>query len=396
MTRTFRQLVLGSSLVLLGFLCGWGRRPIYLIPCLAVAAMLLVAAGPVAAWLRSRGSNSPRGTDFSRRLAELGWYHSFELPGGKQIRGHQTLAHLKSRYATYPIAPDLHGKRVLDIGAWDGWFSFEAERRGADVTAVDCVSLPSFLEMRAAYASHVNYRILDFYELPHAGLGQFDVVFFLGVLYHLKHPLLALEIVCALTLDTAIVESFVTDSETWLSNRDAIPSMEFYETSELGNQSDNWIGPTVGCLLAMCRAAGFARVELLHAGGSYAKVACFRKWGPPPTISRPAPEIVSVSHGRNFGLHFSSNKEDFISCWFQTERTAITRQDLCLEVDGMGVGALYAGPANHGQWQANFRLPPGLSTGWKAVRLRFADSDFGAEVRIAVDLPFDQAQSTPV
>ena len=105
----------------------------------------------------------------------------------------------------------------------------------------------------------------------------FDFVFFLGILYHLKHPLLALEIVCALTTDTAIVESFVTDANTWREHQDEVPTMEFYETDELGNQLDNWIGPSVGCLMAMCRAAGFARVEFLHTTGFHAGVVCYRK-----------------------------------------------------------------------------------------------------------------------
>jgi 2-polyprenyl-3-methyl-5-hydroxy-6-metoxy-1,4-benzoquinol methylase len=60
---------------------------------------------------------------------------------------------------------------VLDIGAWDGWFSFEAERHGAAVTAIDCVEVPNFLEIQKKLGSRVSYRILDFYELPEAGFG---------------------------------------------------------------------------------------------------------------------------------------------------------------------------------------------------------------------------------
>jgi len=99
------------------------------------------------------------------------------------------------------------------------------------------------------------------------------------VLYHVKHPLLALEIVCGLATDTVVVESFVTDGDTWKEHAEDIPTMEFYETDELGNGLDNWVGPTVGCLLALCRAAGFARVELLHAAGFNAAVARFPKVG---------------------------------------------------------------------------------------------------------------------
>src|ERR1039457_990745 len=151
--------------------------------------------------IRMKAIDLRRNLDFSNELARKGWYHSFELPGGTLISGVMDLEHQRGRFARFPIPPDLHGKRVLDIGAWDGWFSFEAERRGADATAIDCVEVANFLTVHRKLASKVDYRILDFYDLPRAGLDRFDFVFFLGVLYHLKHPLLALEIVCALTTE---------------------------------------------------------------------------------------------------------------------------------------------------------------------------------------------------
>ena len=329
-----------------------------------------------------------RGLDFSKELADKGWYHSFELPDGTQIEGYNRLDVLKTRYSRFGIPADLRGKRVLDIGAWDGWFSFEAERHGAEVTAIDCVELPNFLEVHRKLSSRVDYRILDFYELPEAQLGKFDFVFFLGVLYHLKHPLLALEIVCGLTTDTAIVESFVTDAETWQDHREEIPSMEFYETDELGNQLDNWIGPRVGCLMAMCRAAGFARVQLLYAAGFNAGVVCYRQWEPiPQQTAREAPELIAVTNTRTFGINFSSRKEEYITCWFRMPQEAVDREELRLEVGPFGVPALYVRPDENGTWLANFRLPPGLPGGWNGVRLRFADSGFGKTLRIALDMP---------
>lgn len=333
---------------------------------------------------------SRRGQDLSQQLRDAGgWYHSFELPDGSVIRGCISLETLRERYRRIPIPGDLAGKRVLDIGAWDGWFSFEAERRGASVTAMDCVEVPNFLHVHRALGSKVDYRILDFYELPEAGLGPFDFVFFLGVLYHLKHPLLALEIVCGLTADTAIVESFVTDAGTWRDHRHEIPTMEFYETDELGGQLDNWIGPSVGCLLAMCRAAGFARVELLHTGGSIAMVACHRKWEPAPVApKREPPEWVAAANTRTLGVNFSSRKEQYISCWFRTPGP-VTREQLRFQVAGWGVPALWVRSEGEDLWLANFRLPPGLDAGWKDVRLRLADSAFGSTGRIAVDLPLD-------
>jgi uncharacterized protein (TIGR03437 family) len=218
-------------------------------------------------------------------------------------------------------------------------------------------------------------------------LGVFDFVFCLGILYHLKHPLLALEIVCGLTTDTAIVESFVTDANTWKEHQDEVPTMEFYETDELGNQLDNWIGPSVSCLMAMCRAAGFARVEFLHTTGFHAGVVCHRKWEPVPAETpRAAPELLTVANSRTFGINFSTRKEEYVTCWFRTADASVTRDQLRLEVADFGVPALYVRPDENGTWMANFRLPPGLRSGWSAVRLRFADSPFGSTtLRISVD-----------
>ena len=330
---------------------------------------------------------SRRGLDFSEELYERGWYHSFELPDGRKIEGIIPLDALRNRWARFPMPADLRGKRVLDTGAWDGWFSFEAERRGAAVTAIDCVEVPHFLEIHQTLGSRVDYRILDFYELAGAGLGTFDYVLFLGILYHLKHPLLALEMVCEMTTDTAMVESFVTDADTWREHVGEVPSMEFYETDELGNQLDNWIGPSVSCLLAMCRAAGFARVELMYAAGFQAGAICYRKWEQVTDPSQAAPDFAAVANTRTMGINFNTRKEEYLSCWFRTRQENVTREQLRLEVGGYGVPALYTRTEPDGSWLGNFRLPPGLKPGWNDVRLRFADSDFGQTLRIAVDMP---------
>jgi tRNA (mo5U34)-methyltransferase len=333
-----------------------------------------------------------RGLDFSQDLADKGWYHSFEFADGAVIDGYMSLQVQKERYARYPFPDDLRGKRVLDIGAWDGWFSFEAERHGAQTIAIDCVEIPTFLQVHRRLGSQVDYRVLDFYELPAAGLGKFDVVLFLGVLYHLRHPLLALEIVCGLTTDVAIVESFVIDAENWKEHQNAIPTLEFYETFELGNQYDNWSGLTVACLLAMCRAAGFARVELMFAGGNYAGVACYRKWEPAPAHSSSAPpQLLFVSNGRTPGNCFSTRKsEEYLECVFRPAGDqGIQSEDLRLEVAGFGTPAIYVQGRERESWAATFRLPPALSAGWHPVRLRLAGTGFSNELRIAVDIPVE-------
>src|SRR4029077_13070377 len=173
-----------------------------------------------------------RRLNFGRELAQKkGWYHSIDLLDGTVTDGLITIERLEKRVAHMPIPASLRGKRVLDIGAWDGWFSFEAERRGAEVTAIDCVEAPHLIELQRKLASNVDYRILEIYELPAAGLEPFEIVFLLGVLYRLPHPLLALEIVWGLPTEVAIVESFVTDGDTWQEHTEDIPSMEFYEAT---------------------------------------------------------------------------------------------------------------------------------------------------------------------
>src|SRR5258708_35768084 len=72
-------------------------------------------------------------------------YHSIELPDGGVLPGLQTIDHLRWRLDHFGLPADLRGKRVLDVGAWDGWFSFECERRGADVVAVDWIGFGTVL-----------------------------------------------------------------------------------------------------------------------------------------------------------------------------------------------------------------------------------------------------------
>src|SRR5271167_5075804 len=180
------------------------------------------------------------------KLQQLGWYHSLELPDGRVIPGLLTVEQLKTRISRYPIPEDLRGKRVLDIGAWDGWFSFELERRGAEVMAIDTWDNPRFHEMHRLLNSRVDYRQMDVYDLAPERVGRFDIVLFMGVLYHLKHPLLALERVCAVTTEMAAVDSFVLREEHWPGAKlDRRPIMEFYETNEFGGQTDNWVGPSL-------------------------------------------------------------------------------------------------------------------------------------------------------
>src|SRR5580658_5537777 len=222
-------------------------------------------------------------------------YHSIELPDGSVLPGLQSLEHLRWRLDIFGLEPDLRGQRVLDVGAWDGWFSFECERRGAEVVAVDCVAMDTFLEAKQLIGSKVEYLTLDVNELSARRLGRFDIVLFFGVLYHLRHPLLGLEKAVELSTDLALIESFVINPESR-----QIPSvMEFYERGELGGQIDNWCGPSPECLVSMCRSDGFAQVELKDITNQRASVVCGRRWPEAePLPSAGAPQLHAVVNNR--------------------------------------------------------------------------------------------------
>ena len=320
------------------------------------------------------------------RLQTFGWYHSIQLPSGEVTPGLQTLEQLGLRARQFPIPEDLQGKRVLDIGAWDGWFSFEMERRGATVVAVDAVQSEKFLHARELLRSKVEYHVSDVYDLRPSELGVFDIVLFLGVLYHLKNPVLALERVCALSKDLVCVESFVIDDG---SDPDAKPSMEFYETTELCGQFDNWVGPNVACLLSFCRTAGFARVALESVLDNRAHVTCYRKWGTHER-TRPAPCIMSFDNATTHDLTFSAAKDEYVSLWFKTEQAGLTENDVFPEAGEFGARPVVIHNVGGDGWLVVFKLPPGVTPGWKPVRLRVRDSAYSNTVRLGIDVSAEE------
>jgi len=150
--------------------------------------------------------------ELAHRIHSGGRYRSIEPRDGSVLPGLQSLELLRHRLDLFDLPQDLRGKHVLDIGAWDGWFSFECERCGANVAAVDCIALDTFIEAR---------------KLP-----RFDIVLFFGVLYHLRHPLLLLEKVVELSTDLALIESL-----TIKPGKRAIPAVtKFHGRDELGGQ----------------------------------------------------------------------------------------------------------------------------------------------------------------
>jgi tRNA (mo5U34)-methyltransferase len=338
----------------------------------------------------------PSATDPNQKkleeLARLGWYHSMELPDGRLIPGFQSLDVLRNRLAQFPLPADLRGKRALDIGAWDGWFTFELERRGARVMAVDSTAIERFRIARDLLGSHAEYRIDDVCRLSPAQIGYFDIVLFLGVLYHLKHPMLALEKVCELSTDVVCVESFVTDDG---ADPAAPPLMEFYETTELCGQFDNWVGPNTACLLAMCRSAGFARVQLESVLDHRAHVTCHRRWPEIENPREPAPYLTSVENAASRDRAFSSANDDYVAIWFNSPRADLTTADVFPRIGPYGSHPVSLRNIGGDCWQVNCKLPPGLGPGRHPATLRTINSPWGNSVRIAVDLSAGERRQRP-
>jgi len=233
------------------------------------------------------------------------WFHSIDLGHGVITPGQKPPEMLTAEWDQLRLG-DLEGKTVLDIGAWDGYFSFRAEQAGAArVVALDHyvwslelswfsapeearrqlyvdngldpnipvlaheipglwdpARLPGqigFATARRALESGVEPQVGDLMELDLDALGTFDVVLYLGVLYHVEDPLRALRRLRAVTRELAVVETAIA----------AVPGFEhvelaqFFPGSELDDDPTNWWTPNLKALTGLCRAAGFSDVTVL-------------------------------------------------------------------------------------------------------------------------------------
>lgn len=159
------------------------------------------------------------------------------------------------------------GRSVLDVGAWDGFYSFEAERRGAArVLATDhfCWSgegwgtKQGFYYAHARLGSRVESIDIDLPDLDPSALGTFDIVLVLGVLYHLRDPYAGLATAAAMTHDLLIVETVTA------CNILPLPVMRFYLGNELGNDPTNFWAPNVMCLRRLLKDLGFGRIDIVR------------------------------------------------------------------------------------------------------------------------------------
>jgi tRNA (mo5U34)-methyltransferase len=202
------------------------------------------------------------------------WFHDFELVPGLSTNRKNRESQLNKWKFLEPFIPkDLSGKTVLDVGCNSGFFSFEIQKRNAGrVVGTDI--MPHCLA-QARFLSHwfdlpIELRQIDAYNVD--TLGEFDFVIFIGVLYHLKHPLYSLEKISSICRDTMYLhcllhgegdhkelDDYRFDDRDFLNDPN-FPRMYFIEKS-FNNDESNWWVPNRSCLKAMARVAGFRKIE---------------------------------------------------------------------------------------------------------------------------------------
>jgi len=202
------------------------------------------------------------------------WFHNLHLPGDRRTAPDHPLGDFpafKWRQIAPHVPEDLHGARALDIGCNAGFYTFELARRGADVLAVDVdehyLRQARWAARELGLEKRVTFRRTNVYELARLVEEPFDVVLFLGVLYHLRHPL-ALDIVSELTGDLLVVQTLTMPGEERVDTpanlsidareemlRPGWPAMAFIE-QDLASDPTNWWAPNAACVEAMLRSCG--------------------------------------------------------------------------------------------------------------------------------------------
>jgi tRNA (mo5U34)-methyltransferase len=213
---------------------------------------------------------SPGAADLARRIDEFDWYHTQELAPGIVTPG---MFDLRPYVGRYGIPSDLSGKRVLDVGTFEGFWAFELERRGAEVVGLDVDRIQDldwpprlrpgedgqrgegFRLARAALGSSVERVGMTVYEATPERLGRFDLVFCGSVLIHLRDPMLALERMAALCRERFILADEYSRRLALLP----IAAAEFRgETPWM-----TWWRPSPRTLERMVHTAGFEQVRTL-------------------------------------------------------------------------------------------------------------------------------------
>ncbi|WP_312796462.1 TIGR04290 family methyltransferase [Tianweitania sp.] len=217
-------------------------------------------------------------SEIEGRIRELGpWFHNIDLQGQLTAPDHFLGNYPRQKFRKFAdaIPADLTGKTVLDIGCNGGFYSLEMKRRGAErVLGVDFdeAYLAQARFVAEVEGADIEFRQLSVYDVGKLG-EKFDVVLFMGVLYHLRHPLLALDLIREHVADDLLVfQSMQRGSKdvaevaenypfenTKLFDDPAFPHMSFIE-HRYADDPTNWWVPNRAGMEAMLRSAGF-RIE---------------------------------------------------------------------------------------------------------------------------------------
>jgi len=215
--------------------------------------------------------------ELRRRIEALGpWFHNINLGGVWTAPDHFLGDYPGDKFRRFAafLPQDLTGKSVLDIGCNAGFYSMEMKRRGADrvlgIDSDDRYLAQARLAGEVLGYDNIEFRNLSVYDVGALG-EKFDVVIFMGVLYHLRHPLLALDLIREhVAADMMIFQSLQRGSDRVLELEEDYPFEEtdlFFETAypklhfverEYAHDWTNWWVPNRACTEAMLRASGFA------------------------------------------------------------------------------------------------------------------------------------------
>jgi tRNA (mo5U34)-methyltransferase len=235
------------------------------------------------------------------RIDKLGpWFHYIDLGHGvvtkKTSAVGEPLEHPRPTWEKVRVAipEDLAGKTLLDVGCNAGFYAIEASRRGAvRVLGIDSQRnlIRQAVFVRDVLGLDIEYRRLTVYDLDPRELGQFDITLALGLVYHCKHLVLALERLFAITRELLILE-------TAIYPRNVAPQSSTYKVGELTshlhpiayveNPSDakeaiyNWFLPSVEALRALVKNVGFDKVEVLPSSDGDRVILACRKSEPYP------------------------------------------------------------------------------------------------------------------
>lgn len=215
-------------------------------------------------------------------IAALGrWFHNLHLPGGTQTAPDHPLGDFpayKWKHLSAHIPQDLTGWSVLDIGCNAGFYSFELAKRGARVTAID--SDPHYLA-QAKWAAkqydlegRITFRKMQVYDLARVK-ETFDLVLFMGVFYHLRYPMLALDLVVQRVSRMMVFQTLTLPGKEVVEDIDGLdfnnrqrmlepgwPKMAFIERAFAGDPTNWWV-PNHACVEAMLRASGMQVMKAL-------------------------------------------------------------------------------------------------------------------------------------